>query len=47
MRRMPYKIIRTDPVPPTAEEILAKEEAIKAAQAAAAKQAKAGKPPAA
>ena len=38
LKRRPYKIIRTDPEPPTPEEIARKEEAIKAQQAALAKQ---------
>ena len=37
LKRRPYKIIRTDPDPPTAEDILRKEEAIKAQQAQLAK----------
>lgn len=46
LKRMPYKILRTDPDPPTPEEIARKEEAIKAQQAALAKQktAKGGAP---
>lgn len=38
LKRLPYKIIRTDPEPPTAEELAAKEEALKAQAAALAKQ---------
>ena len=47
MKRLPYKIIRTDPEPPSVEDIARKEEAIKAQQAALAKQktAKGGAPP--
>ena len=47
MKRLPYKIIRTDPEPPTPEEIARKEEAIKAAQLAMSKQktAKGNAPP--
>ena len=45
LRRNLYKQIRIDPVPPTAEEIAAKEALIKQKQEATAKAAKAGKPP--
>ena len=47
MKRLPYKVIRTDPEPPTPEEIAKKEELIKAHQAALAKQktAKSNAPP--
>ena len=45
LRRNPYKMIRIDPAPPTAEEIAAKEALIKQKQEATLKASKAGKPP--
>ena len=45
MKRNPYKMIRIDPAPPTAEEIAAKEALIKQKQEATAKAAKQNKPP--
>jgi len=34
MKRLPYKVIRTDPEPPSAEEIARREDLIKQQQAA-------------